>query len=790
MTVGLEKLFIAIVESPKKTISFSFLLMLLLISGMKNLSISNDFRVYLSKDNPQLQAFEAFERDYVKSDSATFVITAKTGDVFTREGLTLIEELTKEAWLVDYATRVSSLTNYVYTQASHDEIESQYLVENAAAMTETEISAIRKIALSEKRLIQSLMTADGKLGLVFIVFNLPEDQADPSIKVTEQMEAIRDKYRRQFPQFQIDNGGSTAFNTTLARAVANDISTLLPLSYFIVFTGLFLFLRSFIGSCAIFILISACLLTTFGFFGWIAPVLTPIAGFAPSVLLSIMVADSVHILVTYYHQLHEGADKKSAILQSLRINFMPVLITSVTTIIGFLSLNFSTSPPYRDLGNMVAFGVLLALIFSVTLLPALMMVLPAGKAASKPERNLFAPFSAFIIATKKRLLILMTLITVALIGFIPNNRLSDNWSNYFDESFEIIRLVKRIDGYLTGINALEYSFQSKAPGGIFDPDYLTQLDAFEQWFAQQEKVVSINSFNELMKDLNQVMHDNDPAWYRPPDSSALAAQYLLFYEFGLPQGVDLTNQVTMAKDATRFSVSITEAGSDELLALDKKAQQWLINNAPAIRATPATGLGVVFAHIAQRNIVSLLQGTLLALVGISMLMMLVFKSIKYGLISLVPNLIPAAMAYGLWGMTYGYVDIALSIVACSTLGIVVDDTVHFLHKYVRARRQGKQTADALKEAFNRVGIALLTTTVALASGFLILAVSAMNSSATIGILMAITLIFALVVDFFLLPPLLLYLDNQAPETATLNQTVTGQRTSINDSHSNQSGRKV
>ena len=756
----LQRFFEWVVDSPKTAISIVFLVVAVLVTGFPNLSIDNDFRVYLSKDNPQLQAFEEFEANYVKSDTATFVITAKNGDLFTRDGLTLIESLTEEAWYFSYAYRVSSLTNYQHTQAYGDNIETNYLVENAAQLNDEEIAQIRTTALTEERLIHSFMTPDGKVGLVFIHFNFPENEDDPSIQVTEEVERVRDKYRTMYPDFQIDNGGSSAFNTTLARAVASDMTTLLPISYLIIFSGLFLFLRSFIGTCAVFALISFCLVSTFGFFGWVSPVLTPIAGFAPSVLLSIMVADSVHILVTYYHQLHENDDKRAAILKSLQINFMPVFITSVTTIIGFLSLNFSASPPYRDLGNMVAFGVLVAFVFSLLLLPALLMLLPAGKAAKKPERNFFQPFAEFVIRQKQALLVVMSGLIIGLVLFIPNNRLADNWTNYFDDSYELIRLVKRIDGYLTGINALEYSLSSNTSDGIFDPEYLSQVDRFEQWFLTQNKVVNVTSFSKLMKDLNQVMHGDDPKWDKVPETTELAAQYLLFYEFGLPEGLGLNNLVTIHKDATRFTVTVSESDSQELLVFDRAAQDWLRMNAPAINATPATGLGVVFSHIAQRNIVSLLQGTLIALVGISIILMIVLKSFKYGIISLVPNLVPAAMAYGLWGASFGYVDIALSIVACSTLGIVVDDTVHFLHKYIRARRLGFSTADAVRDAFRRVGIALLTTSVALASGFLILAISNMNTSATIGILMAITLIFALVVDFLLLPPLLLYLDKK------------------------------
>ncbi len=756
--LNLKKTFNQITASPWLTIAFSFFVILALATGIPNLSISNDFRVYLGKQNPQLKAFEKFEDNYTQSNSATIVVRVKDGDLFTVNGLKAIQELTEQAWLLPYSARVSSLANYTHLYASGDEIISGYLYDDTRELTIENIQSIRKIATNEPKLLNSLLTADGKVAVIFVSLNLPKSEANASIKVTEATEKLRDKFRKIYPELQIDNGGSTAFNTTLARAVASDISTLLPLSYFIIFAGLLFFLKSFIGTTAIFLLITCCLVATFGFFGWVSPTLTPIAGFAPSILLSIMVADSVHIIVSYLQYLKQGLDKKSAIIESLMLNFNPVLITSVTTILGFLSLNFSASPPYRDLGNMVAFGVLLAFIFSITLLPALLMVLPHKKASTINLRISFKPFAKWVIAKKRQLLIGMTALTIGLIAFIPQNKLSDNWAKYFNNSFELMQLVNFLDGYLTGINGLEYSLEPIKGKTIFDDEYLQELDNFHLWFESQPKIMNVKSYSELMKGLNQVMNQDQSSFYRLPSTPELAAQYLLFYELGLPQGLGLNNLITIHQNATRLSVSITDSGSDELLKIDQQAQNWLTQNAPHIKPTSATGLGVVFAHIAQRNIKSLLLGTLVALAGISIVLMLVFKSVKYGLISLIPNLIPAALAYGFWGATFGYVDIALSIVACSTLGIVVDDTVHFLYKYIQAKKAHQNTEAAVVSVFNRVGLALLTTSSVLAAGFLILVASNMNTSSNIGLLMAITLVFALLVDFLLLPALLLYWD--------------------------------
>ncbi|MDQ7051108.1 MAG: MMPL family transporter [Enterobacterales bacterium] len=300
-----------IINYPKSFLIATILLTTLLAIGIKNLSISNDFRVYLSQDNPQLMAFEAFEDHYTKSDSATFVISPQKGqDLFSQRGLSLISQLTERAWLVESAYRVSSLSNYIYSKAQDDVILSDFLYSDPQQLTPAQIKVIRQTALSETRLVQSLMTADGKLTVIVINLRLNSSHPNASIEVTEEMEAIRNEFRQAYPEFQIENGGSTAFNTTLARAVAHDLTYLMPLSYLIIFSGLWFFLRSFWATASIFILITSCLVSTFGFFGWVWPVLTPIAGFAPSILLSIMVADSVHILVSYFHEIEKGTARK------------------------------------------------------------------------------------------------------------------------------------------------------------------------------------------------------------------------------------------------------------------------------------------------------------------------------------------------------------------------------------------------------------------------------------------------------------------------------------------------
>ena len=254
------------------------------------------------------------------------------------------------------------------------------------------------------------------------------------------------------------------------------------------------------------------------------------------------------------------------------------------------------------------------------------------------------------------------------------------------------------------------------------------------------------------------MHGDDPSWYRLPDASELAAQYLLLYEMSLPYGLDLNNQINIDKSATKLTVTVETLSSNEMLALEARAQGWLLENGLDEMQVAGSSSAIMFSHIGYRNIRAMLVAAVIALILISGLLIFALRSMRFGLISLVPNLAPAGVAFGLWGLFHGEVGLALSIIASVTLGIIVDDTIHFLSKYLRAvREHGYSPEQAVQYAFSNVGVALTFTTIVLAIGFMILALSPFQVNAQMGLMTAITVVLALVIDFLFLPPLLIAL---------------------------------
>ncbi|MGB1581519.1 MAG: efflux RND transporter permease subunit, partial [Nevskiales bacterium] len=349
-------------------------------------------------------------------------------------------------------------------------------------------------------------------------------------------------------------------------------------------------------------------------------------------------------------------------------------------------------------------------------------------------------------------------VIVALAACIPLNHFGDNYVEYFDDSIRFRQDAEFVNDRLMGQQVLEYPIQAAEPGAVNDPEFLRNLEALVQWFEQQPETRKVSSVINLMKNLNQTMNGGADAEHRLPETREAAAQYLFFYEMSLPAGVDLSHLVNMDKSSTKLTVMLDTITSEELIALDENARAWMAANLPDYMVTRASSLSVLFAHIARHNFESMIVGTGLAFLLISLLLLVAFKSLRLGLISLIPNLVPAIMGFGVWGLLVGKVGMSLSVVVSLTLGIVVDDTVHLLSKYRRARvERGLSAEDAVRYAFSSVGMALWITTVVLALGFSLTMASSFMLTVHMGALTAIIIVCALLADFFFLPPLLMKL---------------------------------
>jgi len=745
-------------------ITLSLLLVMAAASGGRFLVFKADYRVFFSDDNPELQAFDNLEKTYSRNDNVLFILTPKDGNVFTRKTLNVIETLTEKSWQIPYSTRVDSITNFQHTYAEGDDLIVADLVSNAEALSDADLARIKQIATNEPLLKQRLVSPQGHVTSVSALITLPNiDQTKEVPEVMGYARKLAEEIRLLAPDIEVRLSGMIPMNNAFAESAQGDMKSLVPLSFIVMFIVLLILLKSVSTTLGTILVIFMSILTGMGIGGYIGFPLTGPSVSSMTIILTVAIANSVHILTTFLHEMRIGKDKNTAIVETLRINLQPVFLASATTMIGFLTMNFSEVPPFQHLGNFVAIGVIASFILAVTFLPALISVLPVRVKVREDDRdNLMVKLGDFVVAKQKQLIVGMSVLIISLVIFVPKNELNDVFVHYFDQTIQFRVDADYIDKNLTGLYIVDYSLESGEEGGISEPGYLKEVEAFANWYRQQPETRHVNIYTEVIKRLNKNMHGDDEKWKKIPEQRNLAAQYLLMYEMSLPYGLDLNNQINMDKSALRMTVSIKTMSSNEIIELEQRAADWIAKNSNYIKAAKGSGPTVMFANIGQRNINSMLLGTTLALVLISAILMLAFRSFKTGLVSMIPNLVPAAMGFGLWGIFVGEIGLGLSVVTTMTLGIVVDDTVHFLSKYLRAKREyGFNAPEAVKYAFTHVGRALLTTSVVLVAGFMVLAQSHFALNSGMGMLTAIIIVFALLADFFFLPPLLMKLEKKS-----------------------------
>ena len=735
-------------------------------SGGAHLAFNNDYRAFFSDDNPELLAFEKLQRTYTKIDNVLFAVAPREGEVFTPEVLDAIELLTLDAWQLPFVLRVDSITNYQHTTATEDDLVVADLVEGGVNLDRVSLDKIAGIATGEPSLRDFLVAHEGHTTGVNVTFQMPQESMDETPQAVAAARELAARIEAEYP-VDVHLTGMVMLNNAFQEMSMADMSTMVPGMYLVIILVTLLLVRSITATIGTVFVILLSLMTAMGLAGWLGIQLTPPSSAAPTIIMTLAVADAIHILVSMLSAMRRGVARHDALVESLRLNMSPVFLTSVTTAIGFLSLNFSDSPPFGDLGNITAMGMIAAFFYSVGFLPAFVAIVPVKVRKGQSLLGRFMEgLGDWVVLHNRPIFRVFTVGAVALLAFIPSNVLNDDFVAYFDESTTFRADVNVTTERLTGAYQLQFSLDSGTSNGVSDPAFLAQSDRFVDWLRAQPEVRHVNSITDTFKRLNMNLHGDDPDYYRLPEQRDLAAQYLLLYELSLPYGLDLNNQLNVDKSSTQIVATLDNLDSNRLRDIAERGETWLRDNTPEL-ATTGIGPAIMFAYISDRNIRSMLVGTFLAVVLISAILVGVLRSKKLGGISLVPNLLPAGLAFGAWGLFVGELNMAVSMVSGMTLGIVVDDTIHFLSKYKRGRvQQGLEADDAIRYAFAHVGQAIVITSLILMAGFGVLATSDFAMNSLMALLTAIAIGMAVIADFLLLPALLIKLDGPKREQAS------------------------
>ena len=701
---------------------------------------------------------DEIEELFFDNKSGTILLIPEDGSIFTADTLSVLQNLTRDSWLIDKVARVDSIANFQHTRAEQDDLYIENLLPEDTPLDAERIALARSISLTDPATRNLLISADATVAAINITFEFNGNDTVQLVErdaVTGAFVALLDDYRQQHPQIQFRETGTFFIDYYSDRYLEETNSILTPLMLLVMMALLAVLLRSMSGLLCAMIIVIGSGIVTMGIFGWGNMLLEAVAALGPIVIMTLAVADSVHIIVGAQNAHGMGLDKTAAIKESLRINFMPVFLTSLTTALGVITFSFTDFPSLRKLGVIIALGVMVAFILSVTLLPVLMQWLPLKARSPKAITHRFFQQLAQWCIRNARTILPLALITAVLVSSMATRGVIDeSFQNMFRADTEAAQSIKITDEKLAGGLRLDVAVFTSEGGSVADVEFLQVIENFNQWVLTQPNVTHVQSITNTFKQLNRSMHGDQQDWYRLPENAALAAQYLLLYEMSLPYGLDLSHQVSLDKSATRVVVSARNVQSANVVELTNNVRAWFAENAPGVKAVP-TGVISLMSEVAIVHLIpNMARGAIIAVLMVSLVLFFALRSWLLGMLGMLANIIPIAIGYGIWAMSGQIFNFVSVSVAGICLGMVVDFAVHFLDKFRTSLRQNGNVTTAIYYAYEKVAYPLVITAMVLTAGFFVLSFTKVSNFAGLGLLTPLIIILALIFDLIVLPALL------------------------------------
>ena len=743
-------------------IIISLLILAGLAQGLSKINFNPDINAFFPENDTLTTSHLSIEDTYSSMDNAVIGIGVKEGTVFTNEVLSLIEDLTERAWKTPHSLRVDSLSNYSYVSADGDDLYIEPFLEGSSTYDLKTLKEKELIIEEEELAYGAIISKDKKTSLINIVFDPP--RKDIESEYQESLNYVLDfleEARKNHPEVDLIISGIVYMEYQSPMLLKAQMPKLMPTAILVILLTLFLLLRSLVAVAGSFLVILMSVVSAMGSIGFMSGDIAQPFIMVPILIATLAVADCVHLFTLYFQNLDSSRKSKEAMLESLKLNLQPLFLTSLTTAIGFLSLNLAPVEPLRGIGNGVAVGVFLAFIFTVLLLAPIVSYFNVKQSKNiNFQKNIARKLGRFSIKNYKRLLVIVPVISCFLMAFIPLNKTNDNPLEFYSERYTTSAAdSKWISQRIGGTFPVSYELNSQ--GIVSDPEFLREVDKFSEWLASNKEVLHVSSLSKIMKNLNKTLHGKQEEWNIIPTEPDLSAQYLFFYEMSLPYGLDLTNSISQNKESIKLVASLKELGSLEYREFAKRVENYASQNMPEDMVSIGTGTRPIFAFMSNMLITQLIYALGIGIVLITATIILFFRSLRYGMLTSVTNLLPIGVAFGIWAIVSGEISMLVGIGMGTTLGIIVDFTVHFLSKYLHARRQKNLSAEeAVEYAFETVGFALIITSFSLILGFLVLLQAFFIPIHGFVLFSSIAFLSALIIDLLLFPALLITWDKR------------------------------
>ncbi len=741
-----------IASKPWVAIALGLALVAGLAGGLRHLHADFTHKGFFWADDPKLLRLDAFERRFGNDDVVLLAVESPSG-IFDLESATLIQEMTRKMWQVPEVIRVDSIANFNWVHGQGDDILVEPLL--PATLTPEILAQRKQVALSHESLPNYLVSRDGKVTVIMGRIK-PGLEAPPDApRITRAVRQIARESEGGDHIIHVSGGPPMTF--AFEEITTADIQRLVPMALGIAALFLTLLLRSLAGVLLPFVAVFGAVLASFGFAGWGGLVQTAMSTAVPSILIAVGIADTVHILVTFLEELRRGRPRKEAAHHALTKNLLATFLTCLTTAIGFFSFMTANLKPVGILGMMAGIGALVAWVVAQLVVGGLLFVLPIKAKPLPPERFEATDRRATRLVdfiARHRVGVIVTTVALSAISLALALGIDVNSDpvKYFRKDIPVRAANEFMERTMGNARSFELVVSAGEEDGIKDPVFLGKVDTFQSWLEKQPHITRAVSILDVLKSTHKSLHGDRPEAYRLAGDKQTIAQELLLYTMGLPQGMDVNDRITVKNDALRITVLNTILTSREAVAtIDRIVAQGKTLGL----AVEATGKYYLYQqtneYVVQSFLTSLWSATLL----IGIIMMVFLRSVRLGLISMFPNIVPLFAGGALLRLLGQPLDMGTVLVASVCLGISIDDTSHVLANFAYYRRQGVPPNQAMRQVLAVTGPSLLSTNGILIASFATFATATFVPNIYFGILTAFILTMALVADVFFTPALLL-----------------------------------
>jgi predicted RND superfamily exporter protein len=780
-----------------KTLMVMAVLMGALFTQLPNVRLDTSMEGFLHPNDPALLAYNQFRDQFGRDE--VIIVAIQTDKVFDFQFLDMLKTLHQELEdAVPYLDEVTSLINARNTRGNGDELIVEDLME-PWPKNETELMDVRQRAMVNPMYKNLLISADGcctalivrslatasntSTGDVLDGFEQKNSQTETTpdesgrylsdaqnTAVVRTVNRIVDKYKTR--GLNIHLAGSPVVTHFLKWNMVRDMRRFMALVVAMVAVTLFFMFGRLSGILLPMVVVVSSFLSTLSIMALAGAALKLPTQILPSFVLAVGVGTSVHILAIFYQRLNKKDTKSEAIIYAMGHSGLAILMTNSTTAAGLVSFAGADIAPVADLGIYAGIGVLLSFVYTVILLPALVAITPfkAGVSTGSDKLNqrinkLLDAISRIATTHPRKIVAISAAIMIVSIAAASQIRVSHNPLAWFPKDNIIRRDTETIDRLMRGSMTIEVVLDTQEENGWYDPQRLKRLEAaapaLEKLHHSGNYVGKAFSMTTILKEINQALNENRADHYTiPNDRDLIAQEFLLFENSGSD---DLEDFVDSHFSKVRFTMKFPFKDAVHYFPFQKMTQKYFKENFPDLQPI-FTGMIILLSRTISNTLTSLTKSYATAIVVITLMMVLLIGRLRIGMLSMIPNLAPILLMLGIIG-AFGFpLDMFTMMVASIAIGLAVDDTIHFMHNF---RRYFGSTGDPQKAVFmtlHTTGRAMLVTTIVLSLGFFIYMFATLSNIIRFGLLTGVTLIAALLADFFLAPALMVLVNKPVPRS--------------------------